>query len=252
MSSIKESEQPVPVSTGGPQNAQSIDERVLAAARAAISSPSFQASRPFILRLYVPYAAADPYSDMGEQTAGDRYWIQGRAWSWSWNEATRYTAEGARIAQSEMSNGVRNDVKVVNANAMLARIEAVAAVRKEMQATATRTDLLAAIQKVRDLPVEAFENAILTASVGGLADPSAIVIKHGRTDNTVLGPYFVVLMRGDRVSASMTGIKTADACQERAEEYARLYGAPIVTPILPQTDVDASSRDTPIAPRVRM
>lgn len=56
------------------------------------------------------------------------------------------------------------------------------------------------------------------------------VIKHGSTVNTISGPYFVVFMLGTRVGASVTCISTPEQCQSTAEEYSRLYGAPIVTP----------------------
>ncbi|WP_321935348.1 hypothetical protein [Paraburkholderia sp. J8-2] len=62
--------------------------------------------------------------------------------------------------------------------------------------------------------------------------PAGRVIKHGRTEHTIQGPYFVVVMKGDRVGSSVTGIQTPERCQQLAEEYAQRYGAPIVTPRL--------------------
>jgi hypothetical protein len=58
------------------------------------------------------------------------------------------------------------------------------------------------------------------------------VIKHGQTENMIYGPYYVLLIRGDRVGASVSGIRTPEACEERAAQYSRAYGAPIVTPSL--------------------
>ncbi|MFP3637689.1 hypothetical protein [Paraburkholderia sp. SIMBA_054] len=78
------------------------------------------------------------------------------------------------------------------------------------------------------------------------AGTEEVVIRHGRTVNTICGPYVVMLMRGGRVSSSVSGIRTAEACQARAEEYAQLYNARIVTPRLPEevSPSDASTAAT--------
>lgn len=161
MSTPKESQQPVASALIGPQD---YERHVLAGAKSALSSSQFDATRPFVLQLYIPYAAADRLSDMVEQTEGDRYWIQGQAWSWRWGEATRYSADSAARERNRMLDHGRLDVKVVNANAMVARLEAVAAVRQEMDGKTPRAAFLAAVQEVRDLPLELFADAISAVS----------------------------------------------------------------------------------------
>lgn len=55
-------------------------------------------------------------------------------------------------------------------------------------------------------------------------------IMHGKTDNPMFGPYYVLYMQGDKVGASVTGIQSAKVCDERALEYSAAYNAPIESP----------------------
>lgn len=59
----------------------------------------------------------------------------------------------------------------------------------------------------------------------------SVKIIHGRmSDGFIGGPFGVFYVRDGLVRASVTGIRTAAACDQRAAEYSRAYAAPIVTP----------------------
>jgi len=79
------------------------------------------------------------------------------------------------------------------------------------------------------MPFEAIIGERMNLQHSGTSD---LVIKHGRTDIPNLGPYFVAVMRGPRLSSSAGGLKSPEDCQRRAEEWSKSFGARIVTPHL--------------------
>ncbi len=58
-------------------------------------------------------------------------------------------------------------------------------------------------------------------------------IQHGPMSPAFIGgPFAVFYVRDDgRIGASVTGIRSAKACDEHAIEYSRCYDAPIITPM---------------------
>lgn len=63
-----------------------------------------------------------------------------------------------------------------------------------------------------------------------------VAIKHGKTENQMYGPYVVVALKNGRMIGSVSNIRTAEDCQDHADEYQRFYGGEIVTPNLLNPD----------------
>jgi hypothetical protein len=76
--------------------------------------------------------------------------------------------------------------------------------------------------------------------------PQSAKIIHGLINPCILGgPYGVFYVRDGKIGAQVTGIRTAQECDDHAREYARTYDAPIVSPMLcppaPFVDVDSET-----------
>ncbi|CAE6795223.1 hypothetical protein R70006_05041 [Paraburkholderia domus] len=140
------------------------DELADQAIAATLKSSRFDASRPFVITSFTPYAAAVPGTDMGEQAARFVYWREGEAWMPRWDEATRYTADGAASERDRLTASSTRDATVVNANAMEAHSQAIGAVRRKLGETATRDELRAALRAVAAMPLDHFENLLAKVS----------------------------------------------------------------------------------------
>ena len=71
----------------------------------------------YLISEYLHYAPAVPGTDMGEQQGGDTYWMDGRGWSYSTRDATRYPVAQAHVELSRLHALGRKDAKLVEAPA---------------------------------------------------------------------------------------------------------------------------------------
>jgi hypothetical protein len=131
----------------------------------------FDLARPFVLTHYIPYAAAVPGTDMGEQEAGNRYWLRTGGWGWSVREAARFTRTAAERERMELSDGGRRDVRVEDANLLEARLQVVMAVSRVAEKTVSRAEHLARVERVRAIPDAHFARVVdEIAKTGQLSD----------------------------------------------------------------------------------
>jgi GNAT superfamily N-acetyltransferase len=143
----------------------------------------FDLSRPYVLAQYIPLAAAVPGTDMGEQSAGDRYLQRGQTWVWSWSQATRYTEEEATVERERLLKAGCIGVEMQNANVLEARLQVMMAVSRGMQDRLSRIDFRAEIKaigdRLGDLSDDLFVKAVQDLATRGELTEASILSASG-------------------------------------------------------------------------
>ncbi|MFP3637685.1 hypothetical protein [Paraburkholderia sp. SIMBA_054] len=136
----------------------------------------FDLRRPFVLKHHIPYAAAVPGTDMGEQIGGDYYWGLS-SWTSRRQDAQRYTGDSARTEQARLAERGTVGVELEDANVLEARLLVMTAVSRANDEVLPRDDFLALLRKVAAIPDEHFANAVADLdSRGDLTEPTILAI----------------------------------------------------------------------------